>query len=62
MIQALSIEDARTLAFSLGIDHEMLPGENKAEFIRAIIQEMERNGRLESLLAELRALRPNENW
>lgn len=58
----LSESELATLCFDMGIDYESLGGEGKEARIRELIALCERNGRLEELLENCRALRPNAPW
>ena len=62
LVEHFSIEELRTLCFDLGIDHETLPGREKAELARELIVHQQRVGRIPELCERCRELRPGVSW
>lgn len=58
----LGNEDVRCLAFELGIDYDVLPGESKRGRLLSLVVEMERQGRLYQLEQKACEMRPNVEW
>lgn len=54
--------DLRDLCFELKIDFDDLPGSGKRSKVRELILYMQRRGRLEELIVQLRRLRPYVEW
>lgn len=59
LTQKLNSEDLRTLCFDLGIDHDNLGGEGKADKVRELIYYLNRRSQLARLLHYLRETRPD---
>jgi len=57
-----SLEEIKTLVFDLGIDFEELEGETKTSKIRSLILIMERQHKLEALIAAAARARPDIVW
>ncbi len=60
--QYFSGEEIETLAFVLGVDYDALRGGTKPTKINSLIYAAARNGRLATLLREVRSQRPNVEW
>lgn len=60
--QHFSLPEIRKICFDLGIDYEHLPGEEKVSKIISLLQYLERRGKVERLLNQLRSDRPNVVW
>jgi len=54
--------ELRDLAFQVGIDYDNLPGDNKADKARELVQYLERRGRSPELVAMCLRQRPNVDW
>ncbi len=62
LVALFSLEELRTLAFDLGIDHEEVGGEGKGSMARELIGYAQRRGRLDELQRRAAALRPHVAW
>ena len=60
--QYFSFSDVRTLCFNLGVDYENIPGDHRSAFIRNLIVSLAKQGRLQELIAEVRAERAFVDW
>ncbi len=60
--QYFSGEEIETLAFVLGVDYDALRGNTKPTKINSLIYAAARNGRLATLLGEVRRQRANVAW
>jgi len=60
--QFFSGEEIETLAFVLGVDYDALRGGTKPTKINSLIYATARNGRLATLLREVRGQRANVEW
>lgn len=58
----LSEDEARELAYRLGLDWETLPGESKRGRMLSMVQELERSGRLYQFEDMVREIRPHVDW
>ena len=59
---AFALDDLEDICFELGIDWEEIKGENKSGKARDLILTMQRQGRLQELLAKAQAKRPRYEW
>jgi hypothetical protein len=57
-----NLGELRMLCFEMGIDHENLAGETKADRARELVTYCERHGRTPELVTRCRILRPNTSW
>jgi hypothetical protein len=57
-----SLEEIKTLAFDIGIDFDELEGDSKTSKIRSLILSMERQHKLETLIAAAARERPDIVW
>lgn len=60
--QYLSDDEAREIAFCVGLDWDALVGDSKRARLLSLVQEMERQGRLYQLEDEVRQRRPSVDW
>jgi hypothetical protein len=56
------MSELRVLCFDVGIDHEDLPGETKADMARELVAYCIRHGRISKLVETGRRLRPDIRW
>jgi hypothetical protein len=56
------MSELRVLCFDVGIDHENLPGETKADIARELVAYCIRHGRISKLVETGRQLRPDIRW
>jgi hypothetical protein len=56
------MSELRVLCFDVGIDHEDLPGETKADMARELVAYCVRHGRISKLVETGRRLRPDIRW
>ena len=61
IMRAFNLSELRALCFELGIDYEEFPA-TKSDFVRAFLQYVQGNGRLEALREQLRRERPYLTW
>jgi tetratricopeptide (TPR) repeat protein len=57
--ERFTLDELRVLAYGIGVDTEELPGEGKSGKSRELIAYLERRGRLEDLIREIRRSRPD---
>jgi formylglycine-generating enzyme required for sulfatase activity len=57
-----ALDEVRTISMALGIDYENVPGDTKESFVRALIRQLFHDGRLQKLVDEVRAQRPDIDW
>lgn len=55
-------EEVREIAFAVGVDFDALIGESKRGKVLSLVQEMDRQNRLDQLHNEVRKRRPNVDW
>lgn len=58
----ISDDDLREICFDLKIDYENLSGDNKRARMRSLLQLLNRESRIKSLIVKLQSFRPNVNW
>ncbi len=56
------LDGLRTLCFDIGVDFDELAGDNKTAKIRALIEYLQKRGRLDDLLAAAALARPHVDW
>ena len=62
MVESFSLDEIRDICFVLGVNFENLSGDTLREKVRELYLKLERNGRIEKLVAECHRRRPNTNW
>jgi hypothetical protein len=62
MKEAFSQDDLRSLFYDLKLDFEELPPSGKTQIVEHLIHAMQRQGRLDDLLTELKLARPRMAW
>lgn len=60
--QSFNLDEIRFLCSDLNIDFEEVAGETKSAKIQSLIELVQRNGRMQNLLAVLEIERPRLNW
>jgi hypothetical protein len=62
LAQTFSLEELRTLCFTLNVDFDDLPGEGKEAKARELVTYLERRGRITDLIAKVKHERPHVPW
>ncbi len=60
--KTFSLEELRTLCFSLGIEFDDLTGDGKGAKTRELVMYMHRRGRIADLIAKAKQERPHVSW
>lgn len=62
IVNRFNVSEFIDLCFELGMDHELLNGQNKSDQSRELISYMQRRDRLPELVTTCQRLRPTETW
>lgn len=62
LVQCYSLSELETLCADIGVDYDVLPGEDKVSKSRELVDYLNRRGQLAKLLEYCRADRPNYAW
>ena len=62
IVQYFKLDELRDLCQDLAIDHEEFPQNRKSSFVRELVDECDRHGRLHALIAYCREARPHVDW
>ncbi len=62
LMKSFNYSELAGLCSYLGIDYEIIPGDNKEAKVRELISYCERTGKLQELLYRCQTQRPNTKW
>lgn len=62
ILAKFNLEEVRTLVFDLSVNYDDLRGDTISAKVQALLEHLEKRGRVLDLLALLKQLRPKENW
>lgn len=62
IVTHFNLQDLSMICFELGVDEECLTFNNKQEFAKELLLQLQREGRLPQLLNACKRLRPNLTW
>ena len=62
MVDAFSLDEIRSICYSLGVKYDDLPGETLSSKVQSLCEHMERIEKSYQLARKCAELRPGRNW